>query len=60
MTVYVKDIYGPQTYEKVTKVEWINHDWFGDSNPTTRIVIHQHEGDPVIRHIDDIVKIEGE
>jgi hypothetical protein len=69
MKVYVCDIFGEKVYENVTKVEWIKKDWWNsyefrkvdESELEIRMLIHFGDGrKPIHRHIDDIVKIEGE
>jgi hypothetical protein len=64
MNIYLEDHYGEKIYKKVTKVEWLTltpgMPFYNPSEPEIRMIIHFENGDMVSRHIDDIVKIEGE
>ena len=64
MTVYLEDHYGKKTYEKITKVEWVtltpDMPFYNPWKPEIRAIMHFEDGKMMSRHIDDIVKIEGE
>ena len=61
MKVYLEDHMGPFTVDNVVKVEWVKVERFKWSREMeTRMMIYTEDGKVRDKHIDDIVKIEGE